>query len=47
VFDEESWVLVLPDAVEPCFHLYAESESQQRSERLVHDYATKISAYLP
>lgn len=37
-----SWVLVLPDAVEPVFHVYAESDSDQDSRRLVEEYGQKI-----
>ena len=42
IFDEDSWVLVLPDAVEPLFHVYAESPEEQESQALVGDYVRKI-----
>lgn len=38
----ESWVLVLPDAVEPVFHLYAESGDDAGSRAIVEEYAKKI-----
>jgi len=37
-----SWVLVLPDAVEPLFHVYAESSDDDTSRHLVGQYVDKI-----
>ncbi|MCC7229558.1 MAG: NTP transferase domain-containing protein [Fimbriimonadaceae bacterium] len=42
IFDHDSWVLVLPDALEPIFHIYAESPEQAHSRELVDNYARKI-----
>lgn len=42
IFNEDSWVLVLPDAVEPVFHIYAESTEPKESEALVDDYVRRI-----
>lgn len=42
IFDEDAWVLVLPDAVEPLFHIYAESDSEKRSQEMVDSYVEKI-----
>jgi mannose-1-phosphate guanylyltransferase/phosphomannomutase len=42
IFSEDNWVLVLPDAVEPVFHVYAESESESDSLALVSDFVKKI-----
>jgi mannose-1-phosphate guanylyltransferase/phosphomannomutase len=42
IYDKESWVLVLPDAVEPLFHVYAESDQAKDSRTLVGDYVKKI-----
>lgn len=42
IFDKDSWVLVLPDAVEPLFHVYAESPEAQESRDLVGVYVRKI-----
>ncbi|HRF60302.1 MAG TPA: sugar phosphate nucleotidyltransferase [Fimbriimonadaceae bacterium] len=42
IFNEDSWVLVLPDAVEPVFHVYAESTEEKESQALVGDYVRRI-----
>jgi mannose-1-phosphate guanylyltransferase / phosphomannomutase len=42
IYDEHSWVLVLPDAVEPLFHVYAESPAEEESRALVGSYVKKI-----
>jgi mannose-1-phosphate guanylyltransferase/phosphomannomutase len=42
IYDKDSWVLVLPDAVEPLFHVYAESPEEAHSQALVEEYARKI-----
>lgn len=42
IFEDDSWVLVLPDAVEPVFHVYAESPEEPASESLVRRYVDKI-----
>lgn len=42
IFDHDSWVLVLPDAVEPLFHIYAESPDEGSSRELVGNYVRKI-----
>jgi mannose-1-phosphate guanylyltransferase / phosphomannomutase len=39
---DTSWVLVLPDSVEPLFHVYAESPAVESSQALVDEYAKKI-----
>ncbi len=44
IFDD-SWVLVLPDALEPTFHVYAESPLEASSQNLVNDYAARITAF--
>ena len=45
VFVDDAWVLVLPDAVEPIFHVYAESPSDAGSRQLVAEYAEKIRRF--
>ncbi len=40
--NERQWVLVLPDAAEPIFHVYAEGESQQAATDLARQYVQKI-----
>lgn len=42
IFEKDSWVLVLPDAVEPVFHVYAESPEEDSSREIVGRYARKI-----
>jgi mannose-1-phosphate guanylyltransferase/phosphomannomutase len=42
IHDEDKWVLILPDALEPLFHLYAESNSLKDSQLLVDDYRHRI-----
>jgi mannose-1-phosphate guanylyltransferase/phosphomannomutase len=42
IYDHNSWVLILPDAVEPLFHVYAESGGESESRALVAEYARKI-----
>jgi mannose-1-phosphate guanylyltransferase/phosphomannomutase len=42
IYTDDNWVLVLPDAVEPLFHVYAESSEERESQTLVEDYARKI-----
>jgi len=42
--DDGSWVLVLPDASEPCFRIYAEAGSQDQANELVHRQVLRIGA---
>lgn len=42
IYDKDGWVLVLPDAVEPVFHVYAESPEQLASEAVVSDFVKRI-----
>ena len=42
IFDNDSWVLVLPDSLEPVFHVYAESPADDSSRALVGRYVRKI-----
>lgn len=42
IFENDSWVLVLPDAVEPIFHVYAESADEHAGEALVGKYVRRI-----
>ncbi len=45
VIDRDSWILVLPDALEPLVHLYAESPDQAHSKHLIADYAKRIDEF--
>lgn len=42
--DDGAWVLVLPDASEPFFRIYAEAGSQDGANELVHRYVLRIGA---
>jgi mannose-1-phosphate guanylyltransferase / phosphomannomutase len=39
-----AWALVLPDASEPYFHVYAEAETEEKGQTLLQEYVTKIEA---
>ena len=41
---EREWVLVLPDAAEPVFHVFAEGESQDAASARARSYVQKIEA---
>jgi mannose-1-phosphate guanylyltransferase/phosphomannomutase len=43
-YEGEDWALVLPDASEPYFHVYAESGSAEASNQLLCRYVEKIEA---
>ncbi|MEJ5171285.1 MAG: hypothetical protein WHU10_09875, partial [Fimbriimonadales bacterium] len=45
IVEPSAWVLVLPDAVEPVFHVYAESDAALESQELVERFARKIEQY--
>lgn len=42
--DDETWSLVLPDASEPSFRIYAEAPTQDAANEMVHRYVLKIGA---
>ncbi len=44
IFMEDMWVLVLPDASEPIFHIYAEGNDMGIANRLVGEYVAKIES---
>jgi mannose-1-phosphate guanylyltransferase / phosphomannomutase len=44
-YDEQSWVLILPDGYEPSFHIYAESHSLLESQSLVREYSEKVREF--
>lgn len=41
-YHKEDWALVVPDASEPFFHVYAEAGSRQASQALLNEYIGKI-----
>jgi mannose-1-phosphate guanylyltransferase/phosphomannomutase len=42
IYDHDKWVLILPDAIEPLFHVYAESPDNIQSEQLVGQFVRRI-----
>ncbi len=44
IFEEDAWVLVLPDSIEPIFHVYAEASDDAKSRALVEKYVKRIEA---
>lgn len=43
-YNESEWVLLLPDAFEPVFHVHAESDRLPHSHALARDFAARIEA---
>ncbi len=41
-FEGNDWALVLPDASEPFFHIYAESDTPEKANELLCEYVAKI-----
>lgn len=44
VYQNGRWALILPDASEPVFHLYAEAESPEAAQNLLERYRQRIEA---
>jgi mannose-1-phosphate guanylyltransferase / phosphomannomutase len=44
VYRDGGWALVLPDASEPYFHVYAESDTPEQAQKLLSEYVGKIEA---
>lgn len=42
--DDDTWVLVLPDANEPLVHIFAEGPTQDIADELAHRYQLKVTA---
>lgn len=40
--DHSEWALVLPDAEEPLFHVYAEAGGDERAEELAESYRSLL-----
>jgi mannose-1-phosphate guanylyltransferase/phosphomannomutase len=45
VWQGKSWVLILPDADHPFFHVDAEADSPQEAKSLIQRYADKIKEW--
>ena len=46
LYEGDSWVLVLPDSIEPAIHLYAEAPEANRSREVISAFAHRIAAML-
>jgi mannose-1-phosphate guanylyltransferase/phosphomannomutase len=44
--DRSEWVLILPDAEEPLFHVYAEAGDDERAKELAEGYLETLRAVL-
>jgi len=44
VYRDRAWALILPDASEPYFHVYAEAETPEKSQQLLQEYVARIEA---
>jgi mannose-1-phosphate guanylyltransferase/phosphomannomutase len=42
IANSHGWALVLPDASEPCFHVYAESSDEGGAGELVREYSERV-----
>lgn len=42
IYDDDAWVLILPDSFEPLFHVFAESPELKASEALANEYVERI-----
>jgi len=45
IFFKNSWVLLLPDADEAYFHIWAESEDDKTAKELIREYAEKVRSW--
>ena len=41
-YEGEDWALVLPDASEPFFHVYAESDTSEKANELLCRYVARV-----
>jgi len=46
LYEGDSWVLVLPDSIEPAIHLYAEAPDAARSTEVIEEFARRIAAMI-
>lgn len=45
MIEQDSWALILPDSIEPLFHVYAESASELQSRQLAGRYVALIERF--
>ena len=44
VYNNGAWALVLPDASEPFFHIYAEGPSADEAQTMLNDYVGRVES---
>ncbi len=44
-FDNNDWILIIPDPDRPFFHLYVETATEESSNRLIKQYSDKIRSW--
>jgi len=45
IYDGEDWILLLPDADKPFFHIYVETASSSKAQSLIEEYKEKITKW--
>ncbi|PKL36187.1 MAG: hypothetical protein CVV44_18390 [Spirochaetae bacterium HGW-Spirochaetae-1] len=45
ISEEDSWILVLPDATQPILHLYAEGDTMEKRDHLIDEYSVRIKKF--
>ncbi|MFN3550844.1 MAG: sugar phosphate nucleotidyltransferase [Endomicrobiia bacterium] len=45
-FDENNWILVLPDADEAFIHIYVETQKEKETQKVLSEYITKINSWI-
>ncbi|MUL35255.1 mannose-1-phosphate guanyltransferase [Gloeocapsopsis dulcis] len=45
-FEDDSWVLILPDAGEPVVHLFANSNDRNWVDELLREYRTRVQSFI-
>jgi len=45
IINDNSWILLMPDASQPLIHIYAEGESVKERDRLIQSYSEKIRQF--
>ncbi|MBI2252707.1 MAG: hypothetical protein HYU63_08240, partial [Armatimonadetes bacterium] len=40
---KDDWIAIIPDQIEPCIHLYAESSNYEKANQIIEEYINKIN----
>ena len=43
---DDSWILILPDAGEPLVHLFANSNDREWVDQILREYRTRVQAFV-